>query len=190
MKPSYAYYPGCLASLSQKELDVSTRAVAEKLGMELVDIPGFTCCGAGDVHEARPEYYLHLNARILGQAEQLLVVPQHDVRLPQVERADVADREQRVGPGRLGVGEDPRVQVQVVVRLGLVDVAGAAAGDRLEVGELEAELRRERARGRVELLRRERGEAALVVGDLAHQWPARTGSSPGVTSGASRLAAA
>ena len=71
MKSSYAYYPGCLASLSQKELDTSTRAIAERLGFELVDIPGFTCCGAGDVHEARPEYYLHLNARILGQAEQL-----------------------------------------------------------------------------------------------------------------------
>ncbi len=71
MRSSYAYYPGCLASLSQKELDASTRAIAEKLGFELVDIPGFTCCGAGDVHEARPEYYLHLNARILGQAEQL-----------------------------------------------------------------------------------------------------------------------
>ena len=71
MKTSYAYYPGCLASLSQKELDTSTRAIAEKLGMQLVEIPGFTCCGAGDVHEARPEYYLHLNARILGQAEQL-----------------------------------------------------------------------------------------------------------------------
>jgi succinate dehydrogenase / fumarate reductase, cytochrome b subunit len=71
VKPSYAYYPGCLASLSQKELDTSTRAIAEKMGAELVEIPGFTCCGAGDVHEARPEYYLHLNARILGQAEQL-----------------------------------------------------------------------------------------------------------------------
>ena len=71
MKSSYAYYPGCLASLSQKELDTSTRAIAERIGFELVDIPGFTCCGAGDVHEARPEYYLHLNARILGQAEQL-----------------------------------------------------------------------------------------------------------------------
>jgi len=71
VKPTYAYYPGCLASLSQKELDVSTRAIAELLEAELVDIPGFTCCGAGDVHEARPEYYLHLNARILGQAEQL-----------------------------------------------------------------------------------------------------------------------
>jgi len=71
VKQSYAYYPGCLASLSQKELDVSTRAITAKLEMQLVDIPGFTCCGAGDVHEARPEYYLHLNARILGQAEQL-----------------------------------------------------------------------------------------------------------------------
>jgi succinate dehydrogenase / fumarate reductase cytochrome b subunit len=71
VKQSYAYYPGCLASLSQKELDTSTRAIAQKLGFELVEIPGFTCCGAGDIHEARPEYYLHLNARILGQAEQL-----------------------------------------------------------------------------------------------------------------------
>jgi succinate dehydrogenase / fumarate reductase, cytochrome b subunit len=71
VKPSYAYYPGCLASLSQKELDTSTRAIAERIGFELVEIPGFTCCGAGDIHEARPEYYLHLNARILGQAEQL-----------------------------------------------------------------------------------------------------------------------
>ena len=71
MNESYAYYPGCLASLSQKELDTSTRAITAKLGAKLIDIPGFTCCGAGDIHEARPEYYLHLNARILGQAEQL-----------------------------------------------------------------------------------------------------------------------
>jgi len=33
VKQSYAYYPGCLASLSQKELDVSTRAIAAKLGL-------------------------------------------------------------------------------------------------------------------------------------------------------------
>ena len=38
------------------------------------------------------------------------------------------------------VGENARVQVQVVVRLGLVDVAGAAAGDRLQLLELEVEL--------------------------------------------------
>jgi succinate dehydrogenase / fumarate reductase cytochrome b subunit len=71
MQQRYAYYPGCLASLSAKELDTSTRAVARKLEIELVDMESTTCCGAGDIHEAKPEYYLHLNARILGQAEAL-----------------------------------------------------------------------------------------------------------------------
>jgi succinate dehydrogenase / fumarate reductase cytochrome b subunit len=71
MQDRYAYYPGCLASLSAKELDTSTRAVAIKLGVELVDMESTTCCGAGDIHEAKPEYYLHLNARILSQAEAL-----------------------------------------------------------------------------------------------------------------------
>src|SRR5204863_9914300 len=85
----------------------------------------------------------------------------------------------------LGVGEDPRVQVQVVVRLGLVDVAGSAAGHRLELLELDPELRRKRLGRDVELLRGQRGEAALVVGDARHQAPPPgffVGSSPGVTS--------
>ena len=29
-----------------------------------------TCCGAGDIHEAEPDYYLHLSARILAYAEE------------------------------------------------------------------------------------------------------------------------
>jgi succinate dehydrogenase / fumarate reductase cytochrome b subunit len=63
-----AYYKGCLASLSAKELDVSTRALAPKVGLELVELESVTCCGAGDIHEAEPDYYLHLNARILAYA--------------------------------------------------------------------------------------------------------------------------
>ena len=70
MQERYAYYPGCLASLSQKELDSSTRAIASRLDVELIDMPSVTCCGAGDIHEAKPDYYLHLSARILGQAER------------------------------------------------------------------------------------------------------------------------
>ena len=65
-----AYYRGCLASLSAKELDTSTRALAPKVGLELVDLETVTCCGAGDIHEAEPDYYLHLNARILAYAEE------------------------------------------------------------------------------------------------------------------------
>lgn len=42
----YAYYPGCSLTESAVEFDVSTRAVMEVLGVELVEIPDWTCCGA------------------------------------------------------------------------------------------------------------------------------------------------
>jgi succinate dehydrogenase / fumarate reductase, cytochrome b subunit len=64
-----AYYKGCLASLSAKELDSSTQALAPMLDIELDELESVTCCGAGDIHEAEPDYYLHLNARILAYAE-------------------------------------------------------------------------------------------------------------------------
>jgi succinate dehydrogenase / fumarate reductase, cytochrome b subunit len=64
-----AYYKGCLASLSAKELDISTQALAPRVGLDLVELESVTCCGAGDIHEAEPDYYLHLNARILAYAE-------------------------------------------------------------------------------------------------------------------------
>jgi len=64
-----AYYTGCLAALSAKELNTSTKALAPKVGLELIELEAVTCCGAGDIHEAEPDYYLHLNARILAYAE-------------------------------------------------------------------------------------------------------------------------
>ena len=64
-----AYYKGCLASLSAKELNTSTKALAPMLGIELDELESVTCCGAGDIHEAEPDYYLHLNARILAYGE-------------------------------------------------------------------------------------------------------------------------
>ena len=39
------------------------------LGIELDELEAVTCCGAGDIHEAEPDYYLHLNARILAYGE-------------------------------------------------------------------------------------------------------------------------
>jgi len=64
-----AYYKGCLAALSAKELDSATQALAPKLDLELETLEAVTCCGAGDIHEAEPDYYVHLNARILAYAE-------------------------------------------------------------------------------------------------------------------------
>ena len=94
----------------------------------------------------QPEEVFHLDAAGVGRCTDLLEAPAHthaervvvlkgQVCLPQVQRAHVADRHERVAPGRFRVGEDARVQVQVVVGLGLVDVACPAARDRLQLVE-------------------------------------------------------
>ncbi|MCI4363239.1 MAG: CoB--CoM heterodisulfide reductase iron-sulfur subunit B family protein [Thermoplasmata archaeon] len=65
-----AYYPGCVAQESGKELDMATRWVANKLGIELVDFPNFSCCGSGFVDEANLVLNVALNARNLSFAEK------------------------------------------------------------------------------------------------------------------------
>ena len=69
LKP-VAYYTGCLAALSAKELDTSTRALAPKVGLELSwrSTPSRAAVRATST-KAEPDYYLHLNARILAYAE-------------------------------------------------------------------------------------------------------------------------
>ena len=41
-----SYYPGCTLSTKAKSLDKSARAAASSLGIELVELPNWTCCGA------------------------------------------------------------------------------------------------------------------------------------------------
>jgi len=41
-----AYYPGCSLEKTACEYEWSTRAVCEALGIELVEIPNWTCCGS------------------------------------------------------------------------------------------------------------------------------------------------
>jgi succinate dehydrogenase / fumarate reductase cytochrome b subunit len=67
----FAYYPGCIAEFSSKELNTTTKALAPMLDIELVPMPAATCCGAGDIAEAKPNLYLTLNVRILSEAEEM-----------------------------------------------------------------------------------------------------------------------
>ncbi len=65
-----AYYPGCVAQESGKELDLATRWVAKKIGLELVEFPNFSCCGSGFVDEANRTLNVAMNARNLAIAER------------------------------------------------------------------------------------------------------------------------
>ncbi len=134
-----AYYKGCLASLSAKELDSSTKALAPKVGIELEELESVTCCGAGDIHEAEPDYYLHLNARILAYAAAtgsdtlLTVCNVCTLNLRQANFQLIGDRElrARVNANLLSVGA-PAYERDVDVRHFLWELSEGDGYERLQ----------------------------------------------------------
>jgi heterodisulfide reductase subunit B2 len=47
----YAYYPGCSAESTARDMHQSTLAVAEALGIKMIEPKGWTCCGATAGHQ-------------------------------------------------------------------------------------------------------------------------------------------
>lgn len=47
----YAYYPGCSAHSTARDMHESCLATAKALGIELNEIKGWTCCGASAAHQ-------------------------------------------------------------------------------------------------------------------------------------------
>jgi len=46
----YAYYPGCSADSTARDLYRSTLAVARALNIEMAEPQGWTCCGSTTAH--------------------------------------------------------------------------------------------------------------------------------------------
>ena len=65
-----AYYPGCSGQSTSLEYDLSTRAVCRALGLELVDIEDWSCCGSTPAHTVNHVLSAALSARNLALAEQ------------------------------------------------------------------------------------------------------------------------
>ena len=74
----YSYYPGCSLHSTGLEYGLSTRAVFEHLGMGLVEIEGWNCCGASSAHVVSHALAVALPARNLALAQAVgrdLVAP-------------------------------------------------------------------------------------------------------------------
>jgi heterodisulfide reductase subunit B2 len=65
----YAYYPGCSLLSGAKEYDRSIRAVFAHLGLELVELEDWSCCGAVHADVRHSEAAVVLPARNLALAE-------------------------------------------------------------------------------------------------------------------------
>ncbi|HJW83913.1 MAG TPA: CoB--CoM heterodisulfide reductase iron-sulfur subunit B family protein, partial [Anaerolineae bacterium] len=102
-----AYYPGCSLQCMASEYDISARAVAEALGMTLIEPHGWLCCGSSAAHRADPDAALHLPLENLSLVEQSgfkeVTMPcaacfnrhkaaQHEIRRDEQRKAAVDER--------------------------------------------------------------------------------------------------
>jgi len=74
----YSYFPGCTSHSTSAEYDLSIKAVMEALGVGLVEIEDWNCCGAAAVHSMNRLLSLCLPARNIAMAQKRdleLVVP-------------------------------------------------------------------------------------------------------------------
>ncbi|MFH1625530.1 MAG: CoB--CoM heterodisulfide reductase iron-sulfur subunit B family protein, partial [Pseudomonadota bacterium] len=67
----FAYYPGCTATSTSIEYDESVRETSQYLGIDLEEIPDWTCCGASSGHSINRELALALPSRNLALAEKM-----------------------------------------------------------------------------------------------------------------------
>jgi len=90
-----SYYPGCSLHATAKEYGLSASAVCEALGIELVEIPDWCCCGASSAHSFNRTLSIALPARNIAaaQAEGLDIVLPCAACFGNMRKADLALRE-------------------------------------------------------------------------------------------------
>jgi len=66
----FSYYPGCSLHATGLEYDASTRAVFNALGVKLVEIKDWVCCGASSAHSVSADLALNLPAINIALAQE------------------------------------------------------------------------------------------------------------------------
>ena len=63
-----AYYPGCALEGTGHSYNRSTKAVGKKLGLDLVEVENWNCCGAMEVKNIDPKIQTYLSSRVMSVA--------------------------------------------------------------------------------------------------------------------------
>ncbi|MCB1459729.1 MAG: CoB--CoM heterodisulfide reductase iron-sulfur subunit B family protein, partial [Nitratireductor sp.] len=66
-----AYYPGCALEGTGHAYNRSTKAIGKELGLDLVELKNWNCCGAMEVKNIDPKIQTYLSARNLSIAEKM-----------------------------------------------------------------------------------------------------------------------
>lgn len=131
------YYPGCSLRGTASEYDRSLRAVANRLGVELREIPDWVCCGATSAHAIDHDAALCLAADTLAKARRAGL---NEVLAPCAmcyQRLAVAAHEMRERPGWTAklteaLGEEATLGLEKVRPLSLLNWLGNGTADALK----------------------------------------------------------
>ena len=66
-----AYYPGCALEGTGHAYNRSTKALGKALGLDVVELKNWNCCGAMEVKNVDPKLQTYLSARNLSIAEEM-----------------------------------------------------------------------------------------------------------------------
>ncbi len=101
-----SYYPGCSLHGTALDYDRSVQEVCTRLGIELVEIPDWNCCGASSAHMTNHEIGMRLPLRNLLLASEL----GHDILVPCAacfQRLKAAEKSWRENPEYWDIGTYP-----------------------------------------------------------------------------------
>jgi heterodisulfide reductase subunit B len=130
----YAFYPGCTLHSTGIEFGVSSDLVCQALGLEMVEINDWNCCGASSAHSMDHTLFLALPARNLAKAQE---VGLDDLAIPcaacysRLAAADLALRQDEVLRARLEEVLDFRYEGRVRPRSLLDIVANDCSREQL-----------------------------------------------------------
>ena len=104
----YSFFPGCSLESTAHDFQMSTFAVAKALGVQLEEIPDWTCCGSTPAHSTDALLAASLPARNLAIAEEL----GQDVVVC------CAACYGRLAAANLAIGEDSKLRADVAEAIG------------------------------------------------------------------------
>ena len=137
---TFTYYPGCSQSGSAAEYGDSSEAVCRALGIELVELPDWNCCGASSAHMTNDLLSLALPGRDLATAKRegrdMLVVCAACYSRMKISQQRILSDEALAGSVEEVVGEDPRFTGDIRHLLDVLvnDVGLAGLKGRVKVG--------------------------------------------------------
>ena len=114
---SFSYFPGCSQTSSAEEYGLSSEAVCKALGIELHELPDWSCCGASSGHMTSDVLGIALPGRDLAiaksQGRDVLVVCAACYSRLKVAQARILEDEELAAKVEDAVGADPRFEGRI-----------------------------------------------------------------------------